>query len=136
MSVRLGILCKMSLSPLGRGLGEGREPLRERARQLRRNSTEAERLLWSKLRARQLNSVKFKRQVPIAGYVVDFVALERKLVIEVDGGQHQERIAADRERTATLEKSGFHVVRFWNNDVLSNPAGVLDAILQELRLAE
>jgi very-short-patch-repair endonuclease len=126
----------MSLSPLGRGLGEGREPLRDYARKLRRNSTEAERLLWSKLRARQLNGIKFKRQVLLAGYIVDFVALERKLVIEVDGGQHGERIAADRERTAALEKSGYHVVRFWNNDVLSKPDGVLDAILQELHLAE
>jgi very-short-patch-repair endonuclease len=117
-------------------VGEGTEPLRKYARQLRRNSTEAEHLLWSKLCARQLNGIKFRRQVPLAGYIVDFVALKWKLVIEVDGGQHGEDIASDRERTAALEKSGYHVVRFWNNDVLSNPDGVLDAILQELHLAE
>jgi len=108
--------------------------LKEYARRLRKNSTDAERLLWSKLRARQLDCVKFKRQVPLAGFIVDFVALDQKLVAEVDGGQHAERTAADSERTLALEKSGYHVVRFWNNDVLTNLEGVLAAILQELHL--
>ena len=108
--------------------------MRGYARGLRKNSTEAERLLWSKLRARQLDGVKFNRQIPLAGFIVDFVALERKLVVEVDGGQRSERTAADGERTAALEKSGYHVVRFWNNEVLSNLKGVLEAILQELHL--
>jgi very-short-patch-repair endonuclease len=109
--------------------------LREFARELRRNSTDAERLLWSRLRARQLDGVKFKRQVPLAGYIVDFVSLARKLVIEVDGGQHSERSGLDAQRTAALEKCGYHVVRFWNNDVLDNIEGVLESVLQELHLS-
>ena len=109
--------------------------LREFARKLRKNSTDAERLLWSRLRARQLVGVKFKRQVPLAGYIVDFVSLERKLIIEVDGGQHGERSRPDAERTAALEKCGYHVVRFWNHDVLQNIEGVLDSVLQELHLS-
>jgi very-short-patch-repair endonuclease len=103
------------------------------ARRLRHRSTEAE-LLWSKLRDRRLDGIKFKRQVPIAGYIVDFSALELKLVIEVDGGQHDVRAAEDAERTRILEEWGFHVVRFWNNDVLNNIEGVLEAIIQELQL--
>src|SRR6185437_9337736 len=108
--------------------------MRARARQLRQRSTEAEKFLWSKLRARQLDGVKFKRQVPPAGYIVDFVSLERKLIIEVDGGQHSERNRSDGERTAALERCGYHVVRIWNNDVLTNIEGVLEAVLQELHL--
>ena len=135
MSVRLGILCKMSLSPLGRGLGEGRKPVRGYARELRQRSTEAEKFLWSRLRARQLGGVKFKRQVPLAGYIVDFVSLERKLIIEVDGGKHGERTQLDSERTAALEKCGYHVVRFWNHDVLGNIEGMLESVLQELHLS-
>jgi very-short-patch-repair endonuclease len=104
------------------------------ARTLRRRSTEAEKLLWSKLRGRRFDGIKFKRQVPIANYVVDFVALDLKFVIEVDGGQHDERAAQDAERTRILEEWGYHVLRFWNNDVLRNIEGVLEAILQELQL--
>src|SRR3989442_4968754 len=94
------------------------------ARALRQRSTEAEKLLRSRLRARQVEGVKFKRQAPLAGFIVDFVALERKLIIEVDGGQHAERTELDSERTAALEKCGYHVVRFWNHDVLNNIEGV------------
>jgi very-short-patch-repair endonuclease len=108
--------------------------MRGAAQALRRRSTEAEKLLWSKLRGRRLQSVKFKRQVPIEGYIVDFVSLERKLIIEVDGGQHAERSEADAVRTAVLEKAGFHVIRFWNHEVLNNTMGVLEAIAQELHL--
>ena len=104
------------------------------ARSLRHRATEAEKLLWSKLRDRRLDGIKFKRQVPIAGHIVDFAALELKLIIEVDGGQHDVRAAQDAERTRTLEEWGFHVVRFWNNDVLNNIEGVLEAIMQELQL--
>jgi very-short-patch-repair endonuclease len=103
------------------------------ARVLRRRATEAEKLLWSRLRNRQIGGVKFKRQVPIAGYVADFAALEQNLVIEVDGGQHGPEV--DAVRTAALEKCGFHVVRFWNNEVLTNIDGVPEAIFQELDLA-
>ena len=104
------------------------------ARTLRRRSTEAEKLLWSRLRGRQFDGIKFKRQVPIANYVVDFLALDQKFIIEVDGGQHDLRAAKDTERTRILEEWGYHVVRFWNNDVLTNIDGVLESIWQELKL--
>ena len=104
------------------------------ARTLRKRSTEAEKLLWSRLRGRRFEGIKFKRQVPIANYIVDFVALDLKIVIEVDGGQHDVRAAQDAQRTRVLEEWGYHVVRFWNNDVLGNIDGVLEAILQELQL--
>ena len=108
--------------------------MRELARALRRHSTDAERLLWSRLRGRRFAGIKFKRQVPIANYIVDFVALDLKLVIEVDCGQHDARAPLDAERTRILEEWGYHVVRFWNNDVLGNMDGVLEAILQEILL--
>lgn len=98
------------------------------ARALRRRSTEAEKLLWSRLRGRRPEGIKFKRQVPIANYIVDFVALDLKFIVEVDGGQHQIRAAADAERTRILQEWGYHVVRLWNNDVLGNIDGVLEAI--------
>jgi very-short-patch-repair endonuclease len=104
------------------------------ARTLRQHSTKAEKLLWSRLRGRRFDGIKFKRQVPIANYIVDFVALDLKFIIEVDGGQHDERADRDAERTRVLEEWGYHVVRFWNNDVLGNIEGVLEAILQELEL--
>ena len=103
------------------------------ARALRKRSTEAEKLLWSRLRGRRFEGIKFKRQVPIANYIVDFVALDLKIVIEVDGGQHDARAAQDAERTRILEEWGYHVVRFWNNDVLSNTNGVIETILRILK---
>jgi len=108
--------------------------MRKFARTLRKRSTEAEKLLWSKLRGRRFEGIKFKRRVPIGSYIVDFVALDLKLVIELDGGQHDLRAARDAERTRILEEWGYHVVRFWNNDVLGNIDGVLEAIMQELQL--
>jgi very-short-patch-repair endonuclease len=104
------------------------------ARGLRNRSTKAERLLWSKLRGRRFAGIKFKRQVPIANYVVDFAALDLKFIIEVDGGQHDARAARDAERTRILQEWGYHVIRFWNNEVLGNTEGVLEAIAQELQL--
>src|SRR5580692_6997477 len=101
------------------------------ARTLRKRSTEAEKLLWSRLRGRRFEGIKFKRQVPIANYIVAF---DLKFVIEVDGGQHGVRAAQDAERTRILEEWGYHVVRFWNNDVSGNIDGILEAILQELQL--
>ncbi len=108
--------------------------MRTFARALRKRSTEAEKLLWSRLRGRRFDGIKFKRQVPIADYIVDFIALDLKLIIEVDGGQHDERAAYDAERTRILQEWGYHVIRFWNNDVLSNIDGVLEVIMQELQL--
>ena len=109
--------------------------MRDQARALRRAMTEAEKLMWSKIRDRRLDGVKFKRQKPIAGYIVDFVALDLKLIVEIDGGQHAERAAEDAARTKVLEQSGYHVVRFWNHDVLGNIEGVLEALVQELNIS-
>ena len=98
----------------------------KQAQQLRRNSTDAENSLWRTLRSRRLRHVKFRRQVPIGRYIVDFVAFEHRLVIEVDGGQHA---FDDPGRTRYLELEGFRVLRFWNNEVLQNIEGVLLTII-------
>ena len=89
---------------------------------MRRNSTDAERKLWSVLRNRQLNGYKFRQQVEIDGYVADFLCAERRLIIEVDGGQHN--VERDARRTAHFESRGFQIIRFWNHDVLQNLDGV------------
>ena len=104
-----------------------------RARRLRKQSTEAEKTLWRHLRNRQLAGYKFRRQAPLGKYVVDFLCYEQKLVIEIDGGQHQCRSKSDSERTNWLEGQGFRVVRFWNNQVLAETEAVLEAILRELQ---
>ena len=103
------------------------------AKRLRRNSTDAERVLWLRIRDRRLNGWKFKRQVPVAGYVVDFLCADEHLIIEVDGGQHAVRATADARRTEVLEAAGYLVLRFWNNDVLGNINGVLEEIVATLR---
>ena len=100
----------------------------QRARRLRRNPTDAERKLWSLLRRRQLAGHRFRKQVPLGPYIVDFACLAKKLVVEVDGGQHSTRVARDRTRSDWLEARGYRVLRFWNNDVLTNPDGVLQTI--------
>jgi len=117
----------------GRVRGEVRETPRRYARDLRRHQTDAERRLWRRLRDRQLAGAKFRRQHPIGQYIVDFCCLEAKLVVELDGGQHAARRATDTERTAFLEAQGYRVLRFWNNDVLSNLDGVLQRIAEALR---
>ena len=99
-----------------------------RAQRLRGNSTDVERLLWSRLRNRQLDELKFRRQEALLGFTVDFVCHERALVIELDGGQHGEQIARDERRTKLLEQAGFHILRFWNNDVTDNLDGVLETV--------
>ena len=100
------------------------------ARDLRRNLTDAERALWRHLRQRQIAGLKFRRQHPIDHYILDFVCLEARLVIELDGGQHADRQGEDQERTARLQARGYRVLRFWNTEVLENPEGVMEAILQ------
>ncbi len=105
--------------------------MKQRARELRTRSTDAERCLWYYLRAHRLG-YKFKRQVPIERYIVDFVCYEKHLVIELDGGQHQEQQAYDTRRTAVLSKKGFQVLRFWNHEVLQDIEVVLEAIYQAL----
>jgi very-short-patch-repair endonuclease len=102
-----------------------------KAQRLRRKLTEAERKLWSALRNRQLNGVKFRRQQPIGPFIADFVCQERRLIIEADGGQHAKSLRDDR-RTAFLESKGYEVLRFWNNDILTNLKGVAEVIAAEL----
>ena len=102
------------------------------ARRLRQHQTDAERILWFRLRGRRLADWKFKRQVPIDRFIVDFVCADAKLIIELDGSQHADRTRQDEERTRTLEAMGYLVLRFWNNDVMSNLDGVLEEILNTL----
>jgi very-short-patch-repair endonuclease len=103
----------------------------QKARRLRQSSTDAERRMWSALRDRRLVRYKFRRQHPIGPYIVDFVCTKHALVIEIDGGQHADN-AADSRRTAGLKSRGWIVVRFWNNDVLTNTNGVIEIILRAL----
>src|SRR5258708_9960298 len=138
-SVRLGMgQHRLNLPPPlrgrvgeGGGWGGGIEPAeimaRSVARQLRGNPTDAETKLWSRLRRKQLNGHRFRSQVPIDNYVADFACFESRLVIEVDGGQHAES-TTDVIGTAFLEREGFRVLRFWNNEVLQNTDGVIDVI--------
>ena len=107
--------------------------LNERARTLRKNSTEAEKRIWSYLRNRRLNGFKFIRQFIVEPYIVDFICREKMLILEIDGGQHNERIEYDKERTCFLEAKGYRVLRFWNNEVLINHENVLALILEALR---
>ncbi len=102
------------------------------ARALRRDLTDAERLLWRHLRNRGLYGHKFRRQHPVGRYVVDFVCIEEGVVVELDGGQHSKQVIEDEERTLYLESKGFQVLRFWNNDVLTNAEGVLKTIASAL----
>ena len=99
-----------------------------RARELRANPTEAERLLWAYLSARKIDGVRFNRQVPIKPFICDFVSRSAKLTIEVDGGQHDANAEADHARTRFLEARGFRVIRFWNNEVLQQIEGVVAEI--------
>ncbi|HWE75069.1 MAG TPA: crossover junction endodeoxyribonuclease RuvC [Stellaceae bacterium] len=103
-----------------------------RARRLRRDATDAEKLLWSKLRNAQLEQAKFRRQEPILGFTADFVCHEKRLIVELDGGQHSWQTDKDERRTRMLEQAGFRVVRFWNNDVLGNLDGVLEQLRESL----
>ena len=105
---------------------------RERARQLRKNPTDAERLLWRKLRFWQVGGLKFRRQQPLGRYI-DFICLEKRLVIEVDGGQYSEQVAYDVERDIWLRDQGFNLLRFWNHDALKNIDGVIEVVVKTLR---
>jgi very-short-patch-repair endonuclease len=131
-----------SLSLKGRGTaaqrqGEGTavrgvtpKPLLEHAREMRKIRTEAEEKLWAKLRAKRFHSMKFRNQVPFSGdYIADFVCPSAKLIIELDGSQHADQKHYDEKRTLFFEQQGYSVLRFWNNNVLHNIEGVLEAIL-------
>lgn len=95
--------------------------------------TDAERVVWRQLRGKRLEGYRFRKQVPLGPYVVDFACMDPKLVVELDGGQHAARAARDAIRTSWLEAQGFRVLRFWNNQVALNMEGVLDTIANTLR---
>ena len=100
------------------------------ARKLRKNMTEQERKLWNMIKNRQFYNFRFKRQYPIGNYIVDFVCREEKIIIEIDGGQHNEgvNIEADNTRTAFLNSEGYKVIRFWNNNIDNNLTGVFEEL--------
>jgi len=102
--------------------------LTQYAKELRNNTTDTERLLWRHLRNSQLEGVKFRRQQPIEAYIVDFISFDKKIVIELDGGQHSENVTYDEQRDACLRVNGYTVLRFWNNEVIQNILGVLEVI--------
>ncbi|RDI41697.1 endonuclease domain-containing protein [Aquicella lusitana] len=106
--------------------------LKEYQKKLRKNLTEAEIYLWTHLRNRRFHGFKFRRQQILRGFIVDFVCFEKKLIIELDGGQHSEQEKYDRKRTNLLEEEGFHVLRFWNHEVMRNREDVLETIYQIL----
>lgn len=105
----------------------------DNARRLRKDATDAERKLWSALRHKQIEGFKFRRQVPIGEFVADFACLSQRLIIEVDGGQHDAERERDAARTAWLNARGYRVIRFWNNDVLDHLEGVVQTILTALQ---
>lgn len=131
---RYGFNFPLSPALSRKGRGSNSDILHKRAKELRQNSTDAEKKLWSILRANKLNNLHFKRQQPIGKYIVDFVCFSKKIIIELDGGQHgeTENIKKDNERTKFLEQEGFHVIRIWNNEVLSNIEGTIDYIISSL----
>lgn len=102
--------------------------LTEAAKVLRKNSTDAEKVLWRHLKAKQLDGLKFRRQEQIGRFIADFVCYEKGLIIEADGGQHASEKEKDDERTLWLNSQGFTVLRFWNNEILTNIDGVMEAI--------
>lgn len=108
--------------------------MKQIARLLRRNQTDAERILWRALRGRALGGYKFRRQYSIGRFVVDFACVEASLIVEVDGGQHMDQKPNDDRREEFLESRGFRVMRFWNNEVVKEAGPVLAAILSALQV--
>lgn len=106
------------------------------ARELRNAPTGTEEMLWRRLKGSRLHGLKFSRQMPIAGFYADFVCRSHKLIIELDGSQHVENARYDAKRTGVLEAAGYHVIRFWNNDLTSNMAGVLQTIISAAAVAD
>jgi very-short-patch-repair endonuclease len=106
-----------------------RDNLTMLAKSLRKKATDVERFLWRHLRGKHIDGMKFSRQQPLGKYIVDLVCWERKLIVEIDGGQHTDQHDHDAARDAWLRSEGFAVLRFWNHEVLQNIEGVLTAIL-------
>jgi very-short-patch-repair endonuclease len=102
--------------------------LKERARHLRRDQTDAEHRLWARLRSRQLSGFKFRRQFVVGHFITDFCCFEQRLVVELDGGQHASRTATEETRSTFLRSRGYRVLRFWDNEVFEN----IDAVLQQI----
>lgn len=136
MSKVLLKLARLQSSPLtGEEKGEGEqlvEKARNAAKNLRKRATDTENCLWKFLRNRRLEGFKFRRQEPIGRYIVDFINYERKLVIEVDGGQHAASKEKDIKRDEWLKSQGYEVLRFWDNEVLKNREIVLGIIREKL----
>jgi len=122
---------KGALSRRERGRERESKNLLALARRLRSQSSDAEGVLWRHLRARRLMGYKFRRQMVIEPYIVDFVCLEARLIIEADGGQHSNQEAYDARRTVWLEGMGYRVIRFWNHEVLCE----LQSVLEQIRAA-
>lgn len=124
---------KPPLPRAGEGWGEGagwkekRHTSSLQAKSLRQNQTDAEKKFWNEVKAKRFQGLKFKRQHPIGTYYADFACIEEKIVVEIDGGQHNEN-TKDELRTQYLEEKGFQVIRFWNNEVLDNMEGVLTTL--------
>ena len=120
-----------------KGRGKNKDRMTSRltnlAKTLRKRSTDAELILWQRIKARRLEGIKFRRQQPIEDFIVDFLSFEKRIIIELDGGQHVEDRQKDRERDKLLTKAGFKVLRFWNNEIFENLDGVLERI-QEICL--
>ena len=110
------------------------ESMKERSQELRRNMTDAENRMWYYLRNRRLSGYKFVREHVIGNYIVDFVCRERKLIIEIDGGQHMDAMEYDAKRTKYLESHGYRVLRVWNDEVFKNLQVVMDKILHALSI--
>ena len=109
------------------------ERVHQRARIFRKNMTDAEQAIWQSVRNRQLGGFKFRRQKPIGPFIVDFVCVEKKIVIEIDGGQHALNTVHDIKRSDFLRNKGYRILRFWNSDVLKEKNAVLEEILLHLK---
>jgi very-short-patch-repair endonuclease len=130
-----GVGLLSSPSPLwGGARGGGRVVPDHFARSLRNNATRAERVLWQQLRRLKSEGRHFRRQVPVAGYIADFVCHYPKLVVELDGSQHGEAVAYDEKRSGRMREHGYKVLRFWNSEVFDALESVLDRIRFEVRL--
>ena len=105
---------------------------RQFVKTLRQQMTEAETLLWRHLRAHRLNGEKFRRQQPVGPYIVDFIHFGARLIVEADGGQHNES-SSDAKRDAWLKAAGFRVLRFWNNEILQNTEAVLEVVIDAVK---
>jgi len=120
------------ISPTTKKSRSGRDRLIARARHMRHEPTDAERKFWVAVRGRRFGGYKFKRQYPVGRYIVDFVCLERHLIVELDGGQHTQQQEYDAERTDFLNMQGFSVQRIWNDEFLKRPDGILEGVLRAL----